>query len=81
VISPFARAHFVDHTLTDQSSVARFVEENWGTSQIGGGSYDQLTGPLWNMFDFDDYYFNNLTFGQHQLILDPTTGQPSGQYR
>ena len=81
VISPFAKANFVDHTLTDQSSVLRFIEENWGTGQIGGGSYDQLAGPLWNMFDFDDSHFPFLTAGQRQLILDPTTGQPSGRYQ
>jgi phospholipase C len=57
VISPFAKTNFVDHTLTDQSSVLRFIEENWGTGQIGGGSYDQLAGPLWNMFDFGDHAF------------------------
>jgi phospholipase C len=81
VISPFAKTNFVDHTLTDQSSVLRFIEENWGTGQIGGGSFDQLAGPLWNMFDFDDYAFPGLTFGRRQLILDPTTGQPSGKDR
>jgi phospholipase C len=79
VISPFAKTNFVDHTLTDQSSVLRFIEENWGTGQIGGGTYDQLAGPLWNMFDFDDGHFPFLTAGQRQLILDPTTGQPSGR--
>jgi phospholipase C len=78
VISPFAKANFVDHTLTDQSSVLRFIEENWGTGQIGGGSSDQLAGPLWTMFDFDD---KHPTSGQRQLILDPGTGQPSGRYQ
>jgi phospholipase C len=78
VISPFAKANFVDHTLTDQSSVLRFIEENWGTGQIGGGSFDQLAGPLWNMFDFDNKY---PTSGRRQLILDPSTGQPSGKYQ
>ena len=81
VISPFAKTNFVDHTLTDQSSVLRFIEENWGTGQIGGGSFDELAGPLWNMFDFEDSHFPFLTAGQHQLILDPTTGQPSGRYQ
>jgi phospholipase C len=28
VISPFAKTNFVDHTLTDQSSVLRFIEDN-----------------------------------------------------
>jgi hypothetical protein len=31
------------------------------------------------MFDFDDGHFPFLTAGQRQLILDPTTGQPSGR--
>ncbi|MFL5265091.1 MAG: phospholipase C [Stellaceae bacterium] len=69
VISPFAKRHFVDHTLTDQTSVLRFIEDNWGTGQIGGGSYDELAGPLANMFDFDDQ--PNLS----RLILDPLSGQ------
>jgi phospholipase C len=81
VISPFAKSNFVDHTLTDQTSVLRFIEENWGTGQIGGGSYDQLAGPLWNMFDFDDNHLKHLISGRTQLILDPGTGQPSGKDR
>jgi phospholipase C len=76
VISPFAKRNFVDHTLTDQTSVLRFIEDNWGTGQIGGGSFDQFAGPLWNMFDFDDD-----SFRQPRLILDPTTGQLLAQYK
>ncbi len=29
VVSPFAKRNHVDHTLTDQTSVLRFVEDNW----------------------------------------------------
>ena len=29
VISPWARHNFVDHTVTDRSSIIRFVEDNW----------------------------------------------------
>jgi phospholipase C len=29
VVSPFARSNAVDHSLTDQSSVVRFIEDNW----------------------------------------------------
>ena len=72
VISPYAKANFIDHTLTDQSSVIRFIEDNWGTSRIGGGSFDQIAGSLANMFDFDDRH----AFGERRLILDPITGQP-----
>ena len=70
VISPYAKQNFVDNTLTDQSSVLRFVEDNWGTGEIGGGSFDQLAGPLANLFDFSRRASNG------RLILDPSTGQP-----
>ncbi|MGH3829176.1 MAG: phospholipase C [Pseudonocardiaceae bacterium] len=67
VISPFARRNFVDHTVTDQTSIIRFVEDNWLSSQrIGGGSFDALAGPLTPMFDFHH--------DAGTLILDPTTG-------
>ena len=71
VISPFAKVNFVDHTLTDQASVLRFIEDNWGTGKIGGGSFDALAGSLSNLFDF-----NNRAFGTRRLILDPATGEP-----
>ena len=52
VISPWSRVNFVDHTLIDQSSVIRFVEDNWRLGRIGDGSFDELAGPITNMFDF-----------------------------
>lgn len=79
IVSPYAKPNFVDHTLTDQSSVLRFIEENWGTRQIGGGSSDQIAGPLWSMFDFDNHRL--AVAGQRQLILDPATGQPLANHR
>jgi phospholipase C len=70
VISMWAKKNFVDHTLTDQSSVIRFVEDNWLNSErIGGGSMDAIAGTLNNMFDF------NQPPRQSILILDPNTGQ------
>ncbi len=68
VLSPYARTNFVDHTLTDQSSVLRFVEDNWlSGARIGGGSFDALAGSLAGMFDW-----SRPTSGR--LILDPVTG-------
>ena len=29
VISPWSKPNFVDHAVTDQSSIIRFVEDNW----------------------------------------------------
>ncbi|MEE4541206.1 alkaline phosphatase family protein [Streptomyces sp. V4-01] len=52
VISPYARAGRVDHTRTGQSSVLRFIEDNWGTGRIGDASFDADAGSLAGMFDF-----------------------------
>ncbi len=45
VISPWAAADAVDHTRTDQSSILRFVEDNWRLSRISG-SFDAIAGSL-----------------------------------
>jgi phospholipase C len=72
VISPFAKQNYVDHTLTDQSSVLRFIEDNWlsGARIQPGGSFDTIAGPLDNMFDFDDRDEE----GPRKLVLDEATG-------
>jgi len=46
LISPFAKRNFVDHTLTDQSSVIRFIEDNWRLGRIGGQSFDETAGSI-----------------------------------
>ncbi len=69
VISPYARENFVDHTITDQSSILRFVEDNWlGGERIGGGSFDAVANPLNNMFDFNQKHNDGL------FLLDPSSG-------
>ena len=52
IISPWAKINFVDHQTTDQTSILRFIEDNWGLGQIGDESFDQNAGSLQNMFDF-----------------------------
>jgi len=69
VISPFARKNYVDHRVTDQASVLRFIEDNWSLGRIGNGSADAIAGTLNAMFDFGDAGHN------HKLFLDPVTGQ------
>jgi phospholipase C len=70
IVSPYAKANFVDHTLTDQSSILRFVEDNWLKGQrIGQGSFDATAGTINNMFDFSQT-------PTRKLILDPNTGLP-----
>ena len=70
VISPFAKSNFVDHRVTDQSSIIRFIEDNWGLGRIGNGSADAIAGTLDGMFDFSDEGENG------KLFLDPLTGRP-----
>ncbi|MFF7140417.1 phospholipase C [Streptomyces nodosus] len=52
VVSPYSKVNHVDHTQTDQSSIIRFVEDNWGTGRIGDHSFDATAGSLAGMFDF-----------------------------
>jgi phospholipase C len=73
IVSPFAKRNFVDNSVTDQSSILRFIEDNWQLGRIGNQSFDAIAGPLNNMFDFGREHGHN-----HRLFLDPTTGEESG---
>ena len=69
VVSPYARVNAVSHTLTDQSSVTKFVEDNWSLGEIPGSAAN-IAGSLDGLFNFKP---------NHQapaLILDPVTGSP-----
>jgi phospholipase C len=72
VVSPWSRNNFVDHTQVDQTSIMRFIEDNWLSGQrLGGGSFDSLAGSIQGMFDFSGTTPRN----SQQLLLDETTGQ------
>jgi phospholipase C len=72
IISPYSKLNFIDHTITDQSSILGFIEDNWGLGRIGNQSFDAKAGSLMNMFDF--------TVAAHhanKLFLDPNRLQNS----
>ena len=71
VISPWARQNYVDHTVTDQSSILRFIEDNWRLGRLGDQSADAIAGSLLGMFDFRDD-----RPPAPRLLLNPLTGQP-----
>jgi phospholipase C len=72
VISPYAKHNYVDGTFTDQSSVVKFIEDNWLAGQrIGSGSADASAGTLDNMFAFGHGEGEG-----NRLFLDPSTGEP-----
>lgn len=78
VISPFAKQNFVDHTLTDQSSIIHFIEDNWSLGRIGNGSFDAISGSIENMFDFTQ----KVNPGhRNQTILSPSTGEVTGGHK
>jgi len=70
LISPFAKVNFVDHSVTDQTSILRFIEDNWRVGEIGDQSFDQKSGKIDHLFDFAS------TSHPGPLFLDPRTGQP-----
>jgi len=67
VISPYAKANYVDHTQTDQASILKFIEDNWRLGRIGGGSADTRAGSLTGML-----HLPNPT--APQVLLNPATG-------
>ena len=70
VISPYAKVNFVDHTQTDQSSVLRFIEDNWLRAENPDRRRifsTPIAGPINNMFDFSAPHAS-------KLFLDTATG-------
>jgi len=78
VISPYAKAGFVDHTYTDHVSILKFIEANWGLSPLTSLSEDNLPnatpgvyvprdrpaiGNLMTMFSFSSPNFGTLKLG------------------
>jgi phospholipase C len=72
VVSPWAKANFIDHTFTIQTSITRFIEDNWNLGRIGGGSFDAIANPIDNMFNFAPATPPNT----NAPILSPVTGLP-----
>jgi phospholipase C len=74
LVSPYAKVNYVDHVVTDQSSVLRFIEDNWSLGRLPAGSTDAYAGSLMGLFNF------NTT--APAVYLDPSKGNviaaPSG---
>jgi phospholipase C len=83
VMSPWAKPNYVDHTFTIQTSIMRFIEDNWSLGQVGGGSFDGIVGTtvngvavgtLNNMFNFTPALPPNTV----TPILSTITGEVTG---
>jgi phospholipase C len=72
VISPWAKPNYVSHTVTDQTSILRFIEDTFLNQQrIGQGSYDEIAGSIGDMLDFSGTAPQNGAV----ILLDAMTGQ------
>jgi phospholipase C len=72
VISPWARKNYIDSTVTDQTSIIRFIEDAFlGGQRIGRGSFDSIAGTLSNMLDFSQSSPQN----DAVVLLNDTTGE------
>jgi phospholipase C len=81
VISPYAKRNYIDNTQTDQSSILKFIEENWQLGKIGEhetppntNSADYRAGSLNNMFDFAPGAGT-----APKVFLNPSTGEITGE--
>jgi|HubBroStandDraft_1064217.scaffolds.fasta_scaffold00018_92 phospholipase C len=76
VISPWSKQNYVDHNVTDQTSILLFIEQNWNLGFIDGptappkgqASFDRIAGQLNGLFDFDERPH------PETVILNPSTG-------
>ena len=50
LVSPYARAHFVSHTVYDHTSITRFIEARFGLPALT--ARDANSTPPYEMFDF-----------------------------
>ena len=73
VISPWARDNYVDHTELDQTSVIRFIEDNWlnGKRVQNNGSFDSIANSIEPMFNFN---LSKREVKERKLFLDPNSG-------
>jgi phospholipase C len=71
VVSPWAKANYVDHTVTDQTSILRLIEDVFLHGQrLGQGSFDAQSGTLDHLFDFSKGKPQNT----RRVFLDPDKG-------
>jgi phospholipase C len=69
-ISPYSKVNHVDHSYAEQTSVLKFIEDNWRAGRIGDASMDVRARGVGGLLDFRHPKARKLT-------LDPKTGAPA----
>jgi phospholipase C len=70
VVSPYARAHFVAHTVYDHTSIVRFIESRFGLPAMS--ARDANATPPMEMFDFQNPPFATPPDIAAKTPVDPT---------
>ena len=68
VVSPYAGQNVVSNSFIDQSSVVKFIEQNWTLPAMSNGAADNAAGSLDSLFNFTGPL-------APKLVLNPTTGE------
>jgi phospholipase C len=73
-IFTFSKTNYIDHHITNQTSILRFIEDNWldDGQRIEDHSLDAKVGSIASIFDFNcgDKPVNS-------FFLDSSTGMPA----
>jgi phospholipase C len=62
VVSPYAKAKYISHTTHHFGSILKFIEQNWGLSPVGAGTYSDAYSDTDDLSDCFDYNQTPLTF-------------------
>ena len=68
ILSPWTKTNYVNHQITDQTSIIKFIEDNWNLGRIGDNSFDKNAGSIVNMFNFSGGNYAK------KLFLNPVDG-------
>jgi phospholipase C len=71
MISPWAKPNYVDHSITDQTSILRLIEDTFlNSARLGEGSFDEKAGSLNGMLNLSKRKPQN----SRRVLLDPEIG-------
>lgn len=70
VISPYAKSNFISHHESDQTSIMKFILDNWHVDFDDNKSFVNIAGSLDDMFDFGNHGGNNPA-----ICIDYKTGE------
>jgi phospholipase C len=79
VISPYTEPNSIIHTPLEQTSILKFIEDNWSTGQIGDSSFDARATSLSAMFDFTNPSYRRVLLNQDGSVasISELNAEPS----